>query len=263
MIVSTLRGNNMKNYAIETFQKYMGTGLIVIWFLIALIYLFLSEKRKPRRILFVYTPIIVLLFFFNPLFTKLFSLGAETEIYFRTCWLLPIIVVIAYSVVRITDRLKGKRAGFFAVISLLLIMASGRLVYTNPLYSRAENIYHMPDSIVHICDAIRVPGREVMAVFPEELLIYVRQYSPYVCMPYGREVFMEIFHALYIAMEKDPDSVNLAELVPLSREAGCHYVVLRENTKITGELSDYDWSIYLQTDGYIVYRDNGVELVIP
>ena len=48
----------------------MGTGLIVGWFLIALIYLLLKEKRKHIRILFVYVPIILLLLFFNPLFAK-------------------------------------------------------------------------------------------------------------------------------------------------------------------------------------------------
>ena len=36
------------------FQKYMGTGLIMIWFAAALVFLFLTEKNRTRRILLVY-----------------------------------------------------------------------------------------------------------------------------------------------------------------------------------------------------------------
>ena len=69
----------------------------------------------------------------------------------------------------------------------MVLMISGKLVYSSPLFSRAENTYHIPQVVVDICDAIEVEGREVMAAFPDEFLLYVRQYSPVICMPYGRE----------------------------------------------------------------------------
>lgn len=245
----------------QTFQNYMGTGLVVIWFLLAVLYLFFHEKRKPRRILFVYMPVIVLLLFFNPLFANLFFNLVEEEIFFRICWLLPIIVVIAYSVVVISDRLKGKKAVCFAAASLALVVLSGKLVYSSPLYSRAENIYHVPDSVVHICDSIVVPGREVMAVFPREMLLYVRQYSPVVCMPYGREVLMGVNDDLYLTMESD--TIDLEVLIPMVRAKLCHFVVLRQEQKLIGEPEAYGWELVLETDGYVVYRDTAVLLVIP
>lgn len=246
----------------QTFYNYMGTGLIVIWYLMALIYLFLQENRRPRRILFVYMPLITLLLFFNPLFAKLFNMLVGEEIYFRIVWLLPIIVTIAYCVVAIFEQIKGKKAVLFAAVCLALTVVSGKLVYSNPLYSRAENVYHVPDSVVHICDAIIVPGREVMAVFPKELLLYVRQYCPKVCMPYGREIFMRNFshYDLYIAMESD--EIDLETLVPLSREVNCHYLIFRAAQEITGRTEDYGWELFLETDDYVVYRDTGVELII-
>ena len=115
---------------------------------------------------------------------------------------------------------------------------------------------------MHICDAIRVPGREVMAAFPKELLLYVRQYSAYVCMPYGREVVMGVPDEFYEIME-ETDSVELERLVPLSRAAGCHFVILSEDREIDGAAADYGWTIFAELDGYIIYRDNEVELVIP
>lgn len=251
----------MEYYALETFQKYMGTGLVMIWFLFSLAYLFFREKRKTRRILFVYTPLITLLIFFNPLFSGLIAVYMGQEIYFRTCWILPVIVNIAYCCVEIAGTMQGKKRISFAAVSLALIMASGRLVYSSPLYGPAENIYHMPDRVVHICDAIRVPGREVMAVFPEEMLLYVRQYTPYVCMPYGREVIMGEYSEFHEIMEAEP--VDLAALVPLARRESCHYIILDSEKQLDGNTADYGWTVFMETDGYTVYRDNAVELIIP
>ena len=115
--------------AISIFQKFMGTGLLVIWFLVALVYLFLHEKDKVKRILFVYAPVIVLLLYFNPLFIKMFVEMTENEIYFRICWLLPVTVSIAYAVVQVWGNLKGKKAACFGGVCILLVVISGKLVF--------------------------------------------------------------------------------------------------------------------------------------
>lgn len=245
----------------QTFYNYMGTGLIVIWYLVALIYLFLQEKRRPRRILFVYMPVIVLLLFFNPLFAKLFHMLVGEEIYFRIGWILPIIATIAYCVVIICEKMKGKKAELFAAVCLVLIVVSGKLVYSSSLYSRAENAYHVPDSVVHICDAIVVPGQEVMAAFPIEFLQYVRQYSPMVCMPYGRLVLMGYYDEFCDAMNSDV--IELETLVPMARAARCHYLVFRQEQSIVGQTKEYGWELFLETDGYVVYRDTNIVMYVP
>ena len=249
------------DFVVETFKRYTGTGLVMGLFLVSLIYLFLCEKRKPRRILFVYTPILVLLLFFNPLFAWIYERLLESETYFRICWMLPYLLVLPYTLVLIVEQLNGKKAVYVALAAIGLILASGKLVYTNPLYSRAENIYHVPDSVVSICDAIKVPGREVMAVFPEELLLYVRQYSPVVCMPYGREVFMGTGVEMHDVMESE--KVDLKLLLPLVRERSCHYIVLRRDKEIVGDTAECGWLLFFETGEYVVYRDTGVALEMP
>lgn len=246
---------------IAVFQRYMGTGLVMIWFLAALIYLFLNEKQTSKRIVLVYVPAIMLALYFNPLFAAAFFRTVGSEIYFRMCWLMPVIVVIAYAAVRICGKLKGKKQLLFAAAVMVLIALSGKLVYTNPLYGRAENRYHVPDSLVHICDAIVVPGREVMAVFPSEFLLYVRQYTPLVCMPYGRDAMMGYYNEFYDVMERNP--VDLEELAALTKESRCHYIILRESSEMLGEPEDYGWELFGETDGYRIYRDTQIQLVIP
>ncbi len=47
--------------AFALFREYMGTGLLLLWYVISLCYLFFEEKRKDRRISFLYVPLILLL----------------------------------------------------------------------------------------------------------------------------------------------------------------------------------------------------------
>lgn len=246
---------------ITIFQKYMGSGFVMIWFLAALIYLLFHEKEKHKRIFLIYLPVIMLVLYFNPLFAAVFGKIVEDEIYFRICWLMPVIIVIAYAAVCICGSLAGKKKLLFAGTAAVLIAVSGKLVYSNPLYSRAENIYHVPQCVVEICDAIVVPGREVMAVFPSELFLYVRQYDPTVCMPYNREIFQGYYDPLYYAMEEQ--TADLEELVPYARERSCHYIILQEEKEILGNPQDFGWELFKTVRGYVVYRDTLVPLIIP
>lgn len=247
------------DHAIALFREYMGTGLVIIWFLLSLLYLFLKEERKQIRILFVYVPVILLVLFFNPLFAGLLAEYMGDEIYYRILWLLPVTVVIAYTCVSVGSKLAGRKRTFFAVGAVILAMVSGSYIYSNVYFSEAENPYHVPDSVVHICDAIVLPGREVTAVFPLETIQYVRQYSPVVCMPYGREILVEGWnewatqHELCDAMEAEEADASL--LGQLARDYGCIYIVLPAEKPVKGDLAESGYEVFLETDGYIVYRN--------
>ena len=210
-------------------------------------------------------PLILLLIFFNPLITLVIYHYVDTEIYYRILWLLPMTAVIAFATVEIYGKLKEKKRTVFAVVTALLVMVSGSFVYRDPLFGKAENAYHVPQSVVDICDAIEVEGREVMAVFPVELISYVRQYSPVVCMPYGREITVERWNyttenALFDAMEAEVIDAEL--LSRLAREATCAYIILPEGKEIDGNLSDYDYETFGKVEGYMIYKDSTVDLEI-
>lgn len=248
------------NHAAELFREYMGTGIVVIWFLAALVYLFVKEERKPVRILFLYVPVLLLLLFFNPVFSKIFQEYAGDEIYYRMLWLLPITVVIAYAVVSACKKRKGWGRVCCAGIAACLTVISGNCIYKNPFFSKAENLYHVPDGVVHICDAIAIEGREVTAVFPLELVQYVRQYSSVICMPYGREMLVDNRwtewtpqHELCDVMEaEEPDAQMLGAL---AREWGCIYIILPESKRIQGDLQAQGYDFLTTVSGYNIYRD--------
>ena len=91
-----------------------------------------ERERKPIRILFVYVPLVLLLLFFNPLFAKVVYFVADDEIYYRILWLLPMTVVIAFSVVKVVEQLRGRKKLLFALAAALVVTVSGGYIYHNP-----------------------------------------------------------------------------------------------------------------------------------
>uniref|UniRef100_UPI004056AF1E hypothetical protein n=1 Tax=Acetatifactor sp. TaxID=1872090 RepID=UPI004056AF1E len=235
------------------FQKYMGTGLLVILFLAALLYLLVYEKRKQVRVLFVYVPVVVLLVFFNPLFFRFFYGVVGEEIYYRICWLLPITIVIAYAVIVLLGNFTGRKRIVFLVLVFTVLVISGRLVYTSDRYSMAENSYHVPQKVVDICDAIEVEGREVMAAFPDEFLVYVRQYTAMVCMPYGRDVLLGEYNELRLLLKQE--EIEVERLARLAKQSGCHYVIVPVEAEMLGDMKDYSYEKFEEMHGYVIYKD--------
>ncbi len=251
----------MWSTVVELFRNYMGTGLIVVWFVVCLVYLFLREQDRGRRVLFLYVPAALFLLFFNPLFMRIVYGIIGAEIYYRILWLMPITIVIAYTIVHVYQSIKGRTAILFLAVSVLLISLSGKFIYKNVYFTKAENLYHMPVAVVQICDLIEVEGREVMAVFPQELIPFVRQYSPLVCMPYGREMLIESWgnsSEFYDAMEAAV--LDAKKLTEMSKNHNCHYMIIREQAEVDGDFEEYGFLEFAKTEGYIIYRDPSMDL---
>lgn len=248
----------MWDKVVTLYHNYAGTGFMLGIYFLSLIYLFAAEKKKNIRIYFLYVPLGILILFFNPLFAKIVYSFVGEEIYYRVLWTLPVIVTIAYAGVKLIKSQSGKAGRIVAAAVLCMIVLGGKFVYQNPYFSISKNIYHMPEEVVHICDAIRVDGREVMAAFPIEMLQFVRQYDPSICMPYGREMTVDrwvIWHADELYTEMNKEIYDAPRIAELAKERQCHYVILEEGKEINGSFEDYDYELFDVIDGYRIYQD--------
>ena len=244
--------------AIMLFKQYSGHGLIISLFLVVLLYLYFEEKNKENRSMFVFFPIGILIMFFFPPMMYLMERLSEEAVFWRLLWCMPVVVVIAYGAVVFIRKTEGikRYVTIFGVV--LLIVVSGDYLYDNPGGRKAENMQHIPQDVIDVCDEIIVEGREVIAAFPAECLMYVTQYTPLVHMPYGREMFLVsdgavAWNALYEIMESEV--IDAKELANELRKNYCHFVVLRGDAVLEGSLEKEDWIMYAETNEYIVYMD--------
>lgn len=238
------------------FKLYTGLKFLVLLFAAAWAYLLLTEKDKNIRLMFVYAPVLILLLFLCPISRKGFvAIGLDGETYYRVLWTIPMGLVTVYGACRLFGR--HKRIGL--AVTAALIIFCGDYVYDSPYISKAENLYHIPDEVITICDMI-APEKEnshVMVVVPEELVYFVRQYDADIKMPYGREMIAsqwDYYNKVHYAME-ETEVIVMEDLLEATREVYCQYLVFSPKRETDSDPADYGLELIGEAEGYRVYKD--------
>jgi len=241
----------------EIFKSYGGTGYFTILFFLSLIYLGYSEEDRRVRTILVYIPAIIFLLFFIPLFYLLYN-TLDSGTYYRILWLIPMTVIIAYA----GCKAIGHHTRLGVVIGCIVLAISGTYVYNSQHITKAENLYHLPQETVDICEMIMPEEGEerVWALFPVEQVHFVRQYTTTIQMPFGRENLVETWyyehHPLYTLLQQEV--IPVKELSELSIEYYCNYIFLLKTMEVEGDMDEYGIELIGETENYLVYRNTPV-----
>ena len=253
----------MQDTAFTVWQNISGSGMLTALYVCALFFLFFQEKAMYKRILLVYLPAFWIGLLMLPMTYRIVAEVIDEELYYRFFWMLPMSLTIAYALVQAYHLYKGKYRRMAALGMVLLIVLCGDFVYDNWRYEKADNIYHIPESVVELCDFMHAEGREVMALLPMELMQYVRQYDSTICMPYGREILVadwRVNHPLYDVFEvEEIDADVLGETALIYN---CIYIVMERTQEMTGDLTAYGYQLKDTCHGYDVYYNDDLFMEI-
>ena len=245
-------------------KLYCGNWALLVMFLAASIYIIVTEKSKKKKLMLGILPLVILVGFLFPITKKAYVKFFDGDTYYRLLWLIPMYVTIAYGASKLIFSFKKNMyQRICTVVVVAAIVATGSLVYLNQYVSRAENLYHIPQSVVHIVDEIAPAEGEprVRAAFPDELVHFVRQYNTNILMPFGREMVVtqwDYYNAVYDAMIR-PEVIDAAALVVATRETQCKYVILSVERKIDADLTSLGLVLVDTVDGYYIYEDPEVQ----
>ena len=247
-------------------KLYFGNPLLTVILLASAIYLTITEKDVRKKIILGILPLVILAGFLLPItkivYVAAFDDGSDT--YYRLLWLVPMYVVIGYAACKIIFGFEGKIKQRIALVAtLVVVMLSGSLVYVNQYMSVAENAYHIPQYVIDVCDVIAPKDGEarIRAVFPSELVHFVRQYNTNILMPYGREMLAtqwDYYNAVYDAYEK-PEVINAEKLLEATRQSKCLYIVLRTDKKVDVSLVTMGLRLKDTVGDYLIYYDPEVQ----
>lgn len=247
----------------DNLTSYSGSGLMFAVLLICILFLLFTEKNSTVKKMLAVFPIVILAIIFCPVWAVYIKVRNDAVILYRLLWIIPSVIIIGYTIVELIYKAPQKIRPLIAALAVVLIMIGGKYVYSNPQFSKADNSYHIPDTVVKICDEIIVPGREVRACFPNEFVQYVRQYTAYVLQPYGRDVlfvgetYQEHSDIEYQLSQRVADSKILAEAL---REKDTHYLIIDSDKALSESLWNYDFCYVTTIDGYDIYLDNNAYL---
>lgn len=249
--------------SVVIFKLYTGLKWLLGLTLAAWLYLFVREKDKRIRMVVVYAPLLIFLLFLFPLSRKLFvAAGLDGETYYRLIWTIPMGIITVYGACVFFGRFR--KLGF--VITAALIVCCGSYVYDSPYISGAENLYHIPDSVIHVCDYIgnKDASDQVLALFPEEMIHYVRQYDATIQMPYGRDMLVERWNYYQPIHDiiKNNEVLPMKELLEQTRAVNCQYLVFRQGQQMDTEPSECGLTERAVIDGYVIYEDPVVTEIV-
>ena len=226
-----------------SFKLYFGKPWLAILLIASSLYLIIFEKDLRKKIILGILPLVIMAGFLLPVTKKVYVAAFDdgSDTYYRILWLIPMYVVIGYAACKIIfsfGKSAWQRIAFVAILAVIAL--TGSLVYLNRYMSLAENLYHIPQSVIDVCDCIAPDEGEprVRAVFPSEMVHFVRQYD----------------NVVYEAMEKS-EVIDAEKLLDATRLTECAYIVLRKDRKIDKDLTGLGLELFETVGDYYIYLD--------
>ena len=243
---------------IEDVVLYNNNSFLLPLFLIALLFLWRTEKDRKLRVVLLYLVAMIGAIFLCPVYAWV-GMKIDADIYYRVLWSLPIGILVCYSVVKLMARFKALASkALVFILAVLVIVMNGKLVYTNSFHIKSVNAYHIPQQVIDVADALRLDNYKPIAVLPAELLPFFRQYTADVYTPYGRNILEPAwtFHdELYDAMEGDRNAYDVAEVARCARSHHCAFVVLSCAKQMNGSMEEQGYFLFRFVQGYFIYMD--------
>ena len=236
------------NTIIEDVILYNNNSFLVPLFLIALLLLWMMEKDRKLRVALVYLVTGVAVIFLCPLYAWI-GMRIDEDVYYRVLWSLPMGILVCYSAVKLMTRWKTLLSkGLVFILTILLIMMNGKFVYANTLHFKSVNLYHIPQQVIDVADALKLDNYRPIAVLPAELLPFFRQYTADIYTPYGRNI-------LEPAWTFQNELYDVQEVARCARNEHCAFVVLSCAKQMQGSMEEQGYFLFRFVQGYYIYMD--------
>ena len=238
----------------SSYEQFLGSGMYFALFLVSMLYIFMKEKDKKKRILFIYFPIVIFAVITNPFFNLLSSVVFTVNTYYRLFWLLPLGIVIAYAAVLVVNEGKDKIEKIVIFVSLFVIIAlSGKFYFaTKGTFVEFGNLYKLPDESVLVAQLIGIDEEEnKKALVPGELTPYIRQIDSTIELLYGRRPDTAYWDN---PLATELDNGNVEYIAKMLDENNCQYVVFKRATAMKEPIQNYGFEMINETENYIIYK---------
>ncbi|MDD6072304.1 MAG: hypothetical protein PUC12_16050 [Clostridiales bacterium] len=170
---------------VESSQMFSNAlGPITILYLCALLYLIVKRKEIRYGTELVWINLLILLIVLNPTFADLYL----KELVWRSYWVLPVLVVIAYAAVDFFQKQAFDWKKKLCILMGFIILCLGGFVYDGSSWSLAANPYKIPQEYIEVYDYLLQQDKDPRVVMPKGLYTYARQYSSQIKLLYGRDI---------------------------------------------------------------------------
>lgn len=222
-------------------------------------HLFLLGKEKRKKLFTVSLLLCVLII--NPVVYWLIGNRFMSGVYWRLFWALPIVVTVAVVLTELTGRLKREWLRFGTVgVLCLVILLTGKSVINHGTYVVPENDYQLPQAAIDVSEIVTEAseGNLTMAIVPDELVCYIRQYTGKIGLAYGRNIWgfmnnpedwqLELYNRM------NEETIDYAALRDAAYAYDCRYIVFNsEQRELPENMESYGYRFVGSAEPYMVY----------
>ncbi len=173
-------------------KLYNGTTWFLPLFAAALMYLFIKSDRMVKRDLLIAMLAAVILVF-NDLMFKAASKVVGSETYYRFLWMVPVVIVLAYTVVDLFIRQKGKlRKTLVLVLAGALLWFGGSPCIDAESFRTPSRVRYLNTDVIEVCDIIEADSEteHMRVAVPYELVLSMRLYDSNITNFISRETYL-------------------------------------------------------------------------
>ena len=233
-------------------QQYNGQSIIPIIILIGILFLVVREKKNTNYLI-VYLG--VLLLTFNEVTYYLIRKLGEGMTYYRFLWMIPMVIISAYVIMKLFEMINGRKRKVFAAGICVLCFAMTSGISMQQFFQFPENIYQMPQNTVDVCDIIEKDRQEKspVTVLADNSIMYgIREYNANI-----QKVMEEDDGYLWNMLESNNCDVSGFLGKVIISQADIDYIVIPNKNNASAAMLMSAGSSYIgSSQDYGVYRTN-------
>ncbi|MDF2881854.1 MAG: hypothetical protein K0R54_2411 [Clostridiaceae bacterium] len=261
------------NMIYTLFINFFGSGIgYFIMYLISIVVVF-KYGSNNSKILFIYTPLVLLLCVWNPLMGDFIAKHfTSATTYWRVFWLIPAGTGVAYTIILITERLKikGIKKVCLLVLCIITFSCPGKWMFSESNnFINATNVERIPIVVLNFGKIISKDGDSAdnITLGPSKFYTTLRQKftnvelvdSKYISEIYrfrGKEdIFTERLRlSNFIEGIEDGNYKDIMEL--LDKYSVKWVIIKQERTEALNYLCENNYRIITQEDNYILLKKN-------
>ena len=232
----------------------------LLFFFGCLVYLLIAEKKWRN---FTIPALLLSALVLNPFFYQKLWVPVLKYAYWRTFWMLPIVPVLAATIVSIAGKCRKKTGKVVVCIcAAALCLLGGHRVYdsdTNRFYP-AANAYKLPQGVIEVSDYLLSLEEHPRVVADARLICYIHQYTMDIDLMYGREALGQYIlgigpdqEAVYEQMQSDhPDYQMIRQ--SMSNGSYTYLVVDRARIPEGVSITDSGFQFLADVNDYSIYK---------
>lgn len=244
-------------------REFNDEGLHIILMVLGMLYIGLNQKEKKHRAIMIgYTIIFFVVYFFPPVIWFMDKVIGDL-VYWRMLWLVPMPMVIAYSMVQTWDRIQGKvkKAGLLITYVVLLALLGQNVYLQDSPFEARSNWEKLPEAPVAIVDAINANRDSkddyALVAAPEDMVVYLMQYDGSLRQVYGRK---GLVRSRYLKKKLAEPVKRVKRFVRALRRHNVNYVVMKKTQKLKKRMKKQGFVMIGNVGDYLIFKDAQFEL---